>query len=130
MRFLLNENVSATVIQELRQKGHDVLSVKESMRSEADDVILANAQKEQRILDKDFGEIGFQVPPACLMWCRLISISWLEPGYRQSAHPCGDGQSQRLGGAFLGRYGRPDSHATIARHFVKTGETEKTEKLN
>ncbi len=34
MRFLANENVTATVIRELRQLGHDVLSVKESMRSE------------------------------------------------------------------------------------------------
>lgn len=31
MRMLANENVSATVIQLLRDRGHDVLSVKESM---------------------------------------------------------------------------------------------------
>ena len=46
MRFLVNENVTGTVIQELRQRGHDVLAVKESMRSELDDVILARAQAE------------------------------------------------------------------------------------
>ena len=36
MQLLVNENVTGTVIQELRQRGHNVLSVKESMRSEAD----------------------------------------------------------------------------------------------
>jgi len=64
MRFLMNENVSATVIGTRRQNGHDVLSVKESMRSASDDVILARAQAELRILvthDKDFGELAFRV---------------------------------------------------------------------
>ena len=31
MRFLVNENVTGTVILEFRQRGHNVLSVKESM---------------------------------------------------------------------------------------------------
>jgi len=70
MRFLANENVTTTVIQEMRQRGHDVLSAKESMRSEQDDVILARAQTEQRIVlthDKDFGELAFrsQLPASC-----------------------------------------------------------------
>jgi predicted nuclease of predicted toxin-antitoxin system len=70
MRFLANENVTGTVIQGLRQRGHDVLSVKESMRSERDDVILARAQAELRIVvthDKDFGELAFrsQLPASC-----------------------------------------------------------------
>ena len=70
MRILANENVTATVIRELRQNGHDVLSVKESMRSEADDVILARAQGEQRLVvthDKDFGELAFRsrLPASC-----------------------------------------------------------------
>jgi predicted nuclease of predicted toxin-antitoxin system len=50
MQFLVNENVAGTVIEELRRRGHDVLSVKESMRSETDDVILARAQADQRIV--------------------------------------------------------------------------------
>jgi predicted nuclease of predicted toxin-antitoxin system len=70
MRFLVNENVTRTEIYELRQRGHDVLPVKESMRSENDDVILARAQAEQRIvvtLDKDFGELAFRskLPAEC-----------------------------------------------------------------
>ncbi len=70
MRLIADENVAGTVIRTLRQRGHDVLSVKESMRSAADSVILARAQTEQRIvitLDKDFGELAFR--------CRLPARS-------------------------------------------------------
>lgn len=70
MRMIVNENVSATVIGELRQRGPDVLSVKESMRSASDEAILARAQAEQRVVvthDKDFGELAFRsrLPAAC-----------------------------------------------------------------
>jgi predicted nuclease of predicted toxin-antitoxin system len=70
MRFLVDENVARTVIDELRQRGHDVLSVKEAMRSESDDAILTRAQAEDRIVvthDKDFGELAFrsQLPATC-----------------------------------------------------------------
>ena len=70
MHLLANENVTRTVIEELRQRGHDVLSVKESMRSAKDDVILAHAQAQQRIVvthDKDFGELAFRsrLPSTC-----------------------------------------------------------------
>jgi predicted nuclease of predicted toxin-antitoxin system len=70
MRILANENVSATVIRVLRDRGHDVLSVKESLRGEKDPAILARAQAEQRLVvthDKDFGELAFRVglPAEC-----------------------------------------------------------------
>ncbi len=70
MRLLVNENVTGTVIQELRNRGHDVLSVKEAMRSEEDEAILARAQAEERIVvthDKDFGELAFRshLPASC-----------------------------------------------------------------
>jgi predicted nuclease of predicted toxin-antitoxin system len=61
MRILANENVSSTVIQILRDHGHDVLSVKESLRGEKDPAILARAQAEERLVvthDKDFGELA------------------------------------------------------------------------
>ena len=54
-----------------------MLSVKESMRSERDEVILARAQAEQRIVvthDKDFGELAFRsrLPASCgVILCRL-----------------------------------------------------------
>ena len=62
MRLLANENVSDTVVRTLRQRGHDVLSAKESMRSQPDEKLLARAQAEGRILvthDRDFGELAF-----------------------------------------------------------------------
>ncbi len=70
MRLLVNENITRTVIEELRRRGHDVLSAKESMCSEPDVVILARAQSENRIVvthDKDFGELAFrsQLPASC-----------------------------------------------------------------
>lgn len=77
MRILANENITGSVIEELRQRGHDVLAVKESMRGEQDDVILARAQAEERILitqDKDFGELAFRshwpqpVASSCSDW--------------------------------------------------------------
>jgi hypothetical protein len=70
LRLLLDENVSATVTEGLRQRGHDVLAAKESMRSQPDDVVLARAQVEGRLVvthDKDFGELAFRsrLPAAC-----------------------------------------------------------------
>jgi predicted nuclease of predicted toxin-antitoxin system len=70
MRLLVNENVSATVIQALRQRGHDVLSAKESMRGESDSAVLLRARQEGRLVvthDKDFGELAFRncLPAEC-----------------------------------------------------------------
>ena len=70
MRLLANENVSGTVVRELRRRGHDVLSVKESMRGGSDEAVLARAQAEGRLLlthDKDFGELAFRrgLPATC-----------------------------------------------------------------
>ena len=63
MRIIANENVSGTEIHALRDRGHDVLSVKESMRGQSDKEILALAQSETRVVvthDKDFGELAFR----------------------------------------------------------------------
>lgn len=70
MRILANENIANTVIQDLRRQGHEVLSVKESMCSERDELILAKAQEEQWLVvtqDKDFGELAFRsrLPATC-----------------------------------------------------------------
>ena len=70
MLFLVNENIPRTVIDGLRARGHDVLSAKESMRSEPDEAILARAQADGRVVvtqDKDFGELAYRVglPSAC-----------------------------------------------------------------
>lgn len=49
MRLICNENISGTVIKTLRDRGHDVLGVKESLRGATDEVILARAQAELRL---------------------------------------------------------------------------------
>jgi predicted nuclease of predicted toxin-antitoxin system len=63
MRWIVNENVSGTVIRTLRERGHDVLAVKESLRGAADLEILAQAQSGERVVvthDKGFGELAFR----------------------------------------------------------------------
>jgi len=70
MRVLTHENVPGAMIAILRQKGHDVVSAKESLRGVPDRVVLARAQAEERILltfDKEFGELAFrfELPAAC-----------------------------------------------------------------
>jgi predicted nuclease of predicted toxin-antitoxin system len=81
MRLLLNENVSRTVIRGLRQRGHDILSVKESLRGQSDEAILARALAEQRLVvthDKDFGELAFRsrLPAECgVLLFRLAGTS-------------------------------------------------------
>jgi predicted nuclease of predicted toxin-antitoxin system len=82
MRLLANENVTSTVIHQLRQRGHDVLSVKESMRSEQDDVVLARAQAEQRTVithDKDFGELAFRSQLAASSGVILFRLAGSNP---------------------------------------------------
>ncbi|MBI3410537.1 MAG: DUF5615 family PIN-like protein [Planctomycetes bacterium] len=80
MRILANENISATVIRTLRERGHDVLSVKESLRGEKDAAILAQAQAENRMVlthDKDFGELAFRfgLPSDCgVILLRLAGV--------------------------------------------------------
>jgi predicted nuclease of predicted toxin-antitoxin system len=70
MRIIANENVMATVISELRSRGHDVLWVKEAMPKAEDESILAEAQTQKRVVlthDKDFGELAFRfgLPADC-----------------------------------------------------------------
>jgi predicted nuclease of predicted toxin-antitoxin system len=70
MRLLANENVSAMVIRALRQRGHDVMSAKESLRGEPDAAVLERARRKERLVithDKDFGELAFRygLPVEC-----------------------------------------------------------------
>ena len=82
MRLLADENVSGTVIEGLRERGYDVFSVKESMRSERDDVILARAQADQRIVvthDKDFGELAFRSQLSASCGVILLRLAGSDP---------------------------------------------------
>ncbi len=73
MRFLANENFPAPSIALMRQAGYDVRSIQESMPGVKDAVVIAEAQKDDRIIltfDKDYGEIIFKQgvtdPPAVI----------------------------------------------------------------
>ncbi len=82
MRMIVNENVTRTVIDELRRRGHDVISVKESMRGAGDNVILARAEVEQRFVvthDKDFGELAFRFRLPATCGIVLFRLSGSEP---------------------------------------------------
>ena len=70
MRVLANENVSSTVIEGLREAGHDVVAVREWSPGAGDDAVLRRAQNEGRTLvthDKDFGELAYRrmLPAEC-----------------------------------------------------------------
>lgn len=82
MRLIVNENVSATVIRTLRERGHDVLSVKESLRGIGDAEILARAQADERVLvthDKDFGELAFRYGLPAASGVVLLRLSGADP---------------------------------------------------
>ncbi len=64
VKLLANENVAADVVAALRGDGHDVAWIKERNRGASDDVVLALALSENRVLltfDKDFGELAFRL---------------------------------------------------------------------
>ena len=82
MRMIVNENIARSVIDQLRHRGHDVLSVKEEMRGEGDEEILARAEAEQRIVvtcDKDFGELAFRVQRPATCGIVLLRLSGSDP---------------------------------------------------
>jgi predicted nuclease of predicted toxin-antitoxin system len=62
MKIRANENIPGDVVDRLRAEGHDVLWVRTSFAGASDDVVLARASSEGRLLitfDKDFGELVF-----------------------------------------------------------------------
>lgn len=59
MKFLIDESTGQAVVSRLRELGHDVTAVSEDMPQANDDLIIATALSEGRVLvtnDKDFGE--------------------------------------------------------------------------
>jgi predicted nuclease of predicted toxin-antitoxin system len=70
MRILANENFPGPVVRALRERGDDVAWVREDQPGATDEVVLARAQSEHRLLvtcDKDFGELAcrFRLPADC-----------------------------------------------------------------
>ncbi len=112
MRVIVNENITATVIQELRQRGYDVLSVKESMRGADDATILQRAEVEQRLVlthDKDFGELAFRhkLPASCGII--LFRLSGPEPS----------ADNQRLLDVINGRTDWPGHFSVVTDHRIR-----------
>jgi len=96
MRIIANENVSGTVIHGLRRRGHDVVSVKEVMRSSSDADILLRAVQEHRLVvthDKDFGTLAFRWGLPATSGVILFRLSGDNP----------DADNQRILGALEGR---------------------------
>lgn len=70
MRYLANENISLSVIRDLRAAGHDVVAVREWQVGADDEAVLELARVEGRVLlthDKDFGELAYRrrLPAQC-----------------------------------------------------------------
>ena len=60
MKLLADECCDASLVQALRDDGHDVLYAADSLRGLPDTEVLGRAHAEQRLLlteDKDFGEL-------------------------------------------------------------------------
>ena len=78
-RFLANENISRTTVEILRENGHDVKWVAESIPSIDDERVLLLACGEQRIIitfDSDYGELIYRdknSPPPGVIYLRLKS---------------------------------------------------------
>ena len=85
MRLVADENVPLQAVELLREKGHDVLSICESLPQTADEDILEIAEKDKRIVltfDKDFGELAFcsNLPASSgivLFRIPLLSVNYL-----------------------------------------------------
>jgi len=64
VRFLADECCDTATVDALRDDGHDVLYVIESLRGATDDIVLEHAFAENRVLlteDKDFGELVYRL---------------------------------------------------------------------
>jgi predicted nuclease of predicted toxin-antitoxin system len=82
MRLLANENIPGPVVRALRKLGHDILWAKEDLKGQADHLLLARAQAEERVTitcDPDFGELAFRagLPAACGVV--LFRLEWSDP---------------------------------------------------
>ena len=64
MRFLADECCAASLVEALRQDGHDVAYVGETFAGLSDDEVLSHALENRRILlteDKDFGDLAVRL---------------------------------------------------------------------
>ena len=62
MRFLADESVEASIVEVLREEGHDVLYISETAPGVRDERVLQQATAERCVLltnDKDFATLAF-----------------------------------------------------------------------
>jgi predicted nuclease of predicted toxin-antitoxin system len=82
MRLLANENVPRLTVEALRNAGHDLIWARTDMPGSGDEVVLARAQVEERVLlthDKDFGELAFRAGLPATCGVILIRLGKLAP---------------------------------------------------
>ena len=88
MQWLANENFPLASIVKLRAEGYDVASILHDSPGIADDVVLARAVRESRIIltfDRDYGELIFQrklPPPSGIVYFRFVPRTPEEPAER------------------------------------------------
>jgi predicted nuclease of predicted toxin-antitoxin system len=88
MKFLANENFPLDAVTALRQLGHEVVWIRTESPGVTDEVVLARAIAENRVLltfDKDFGELAFRrgLPAVCgIMLFRTTATSGPEAAHK------------------------------------------------
>ncbi|HLX56031.1 MAG TPA: DUF5615 family PIN-like protein [Ktedonobacteraceae bacterium] len=80
MKILADENISARLVERLRQEGHEVEYISEIARGSKDSTVLDIANKQGALLitdDKDFGELVFHqhLKASGVLLIRLASLS-------------------------------------------------------
>ncbi len=84
LKLLANENVPAEVVMALRADGHDVAWIQEAGSGSADEIVLALAVAESRVLltfDKDFGELAFRLGRPATVGVILLRPRLRSPEY-------------------------------------------------
>ena len=82
MLLCANENIPGDCVVLLRQRGHDVLWIRESAPGLSDNEVLARARAESRLLltfDKEFGELAFRHGAKASQGIILFRISMPSP---------------------------------------------------
>ena len=83
MKILADENISARLVERLRQEGHEVQYIIEIARGSKDSTALDIANEQGALLitdDKDFGELVFhqRLKASGVLLIRLATLSPLE----------------------------------------------------
>jgi len=84
MRLCANENVPGDCVAALRQRGHDVLWIREASPGISDSDVLSRAQTEARLLltfDKDFDELVYRRGRAASWGVALFRLRKLSPDF-------------------------------------------------